>query len=176
MYLLRFNHLLNFIYRDISIDSYTTCKVKRSACKGKIIRSPCKGNSIRSSCKEKSIIDMPFRIKADDMIFIVSIDLDTTSKGKSSPCKRNSISIVFKGKSIVDMPFPLVGFYPFVVYVSICAWSTKIVDNRLLLELCRKFFCVRVPDIIIKLNTKKLPVGTRCRSIFIFRYIRLTFL
>ena len=131
VHLIRFNRMINLLYRDIYIDSYTNFKDNSSN---------CKGESIRSSCKGKSIIYMCLWIKADDTMFIVSIDLDTTSKGKSSPCKRNSISIVFKGKSIVDMPFPLVGFYPFVVYVSICAWSTKIVDNRLLLELCRKFF------------------------------------
>ena len=99
---------------------------------------------------------MPFRIKADGTMLIVAIDPHTTSKGESSAYKGKSISSACKGKITVDMPCPLVGCNPFIIYESICACSSIIVNNCLLLVFHRQFFFVRVPDIISKLNNKNI--------------------
>ena len=103
---------------------------------------------------------LEYQIKADGMMYIIVVDLDTTSKGKSSNCKGVSstckgkiISSSWNGKSIVDMPCPLVFCHPF-LFTSISVPTLKNCWQLPSTAILSAVFFVHVPDIIIQPNKK----------------------
>ena len=98
-----------------------------------------------STCKGNIIVYLPLRTKADVTMLIVTIDSDTTSKGEIS---------AWKGKSIIDMPFLFVVCHKFSLRVYLCLLYINC-PQLPSSGISPDVFCVRVPDIIIKLNNNK---------------------